>query len=179
MRARETASFFFFFAIAVAILPRDLARMLWWRKQVHQIFRGFIILPSVEGLTSSNRDNSAISNKQWSFPGCLLFENTRKNFKSNLVLVVVLVLESKGLYCLKHRLQIYPLDSIIHFSNNRPGPWVSFIQIRKGNFDFFTDAFLMNPWTELFEAWLVGGNCGLTVKGAHELLWWLNLNLRK
>ena len=34
-----------------------------------------------------------------SYPGCLLFENTReKNFKLNLVLVVVLVLESKGLY---------------------------------------------------------------------------------
>ena len=29
--------------------------------------------------------------------GCLFFDNTRKNFKSNLVLVVVLVLESKGL----------------------------------------------------------------------------------
>ena len=38
---------------------------------------------------------------------------------------------------------------------------MSFIQIRKGNFDFFTDAFLMNPWTELFEAWLVGGTRGL------------------
>ena len=30
--------------------------------------------------------------------GCLFFDNTRKNFKSNLVLVVVLVLESKVLY---------------------------------------------------------------------------------
>ena len=30
---------------------------------------------------------------KWSFPGSLYFENTRKNFKSNLVLV----LESKGL----------------------------------------------------------------------------------
>ena len=29
--------------------------------------------------------------------GCLFFDNTRKNFKSNLVLVVVLVLESEGL----------------------------------------------------------------------------------
>ena len=29
--------------------------------------------------------------------GCLFFDNTRKNFKLNLVLVVVLVLESKGL----------------------------------------------------------------------------------
>ena len=35
---------------------------------------------------------------KWSFPGSLYFEKTRKNLKSNLVLVVVLVLESKGLY---------------------------------------------------------------------------------
>ena len=34
---------------------------------------------------------------QWSYPGCLLFENTQKNFMLNLVLV--LILESKGLYC--------------------------------------------------------------------------------
>ena len=33
---------------------------------------------------------------KWSFPGSLYFENTRENFKSNLVLVVVL--ESKALY---------------------------------------------------------------------------------
>ena len=33
---------------------------------------------------------------KWSFPGSLYVENTRKNFKSKLVLVVVLVLESKG-----------------------------------------------------------------------------------
>ena len=33
---------------------------------------------------------------QWRIRGCLSFDNTRKNFKSNLVLVVVLVLESKG-----------------------------------------------------------------------------------
>ena len=73
-------------------------------------------------------------------------------------------------HCLKHRLEIYPVDRIIHFSNNRPGPWVSFIQNRNGNFDFFADAFLMNSWTELFEAWLVGGNRGLTANGACELL---------
>ena len=35
---------------------------------------------------------------KWSFPGSLYFENMRKNFKSILELVVVLVLESKGLY---------------------------------------------------------------------------------
>ena len=34
---------------------------------------------------------------QW-IPGCLFFDNTRKTFKSNLVLVVVPDLESKSLY---------------------------------------------------------------------------------
>ena len=37
---------------------------------------------------------------QWRIQGCLSFDNTRKNFKSNLVLVGVLVLEPKGLYFL-------------------------------------------------------------------------------
>ena len=32
-----------------------------------------------------------------SFPGSLYFEKTRRNFKSNLILVVVRVVESKGL----------------------------------------------------------------------------------
>ena len=40
---------------------------------------------------------------QWRIPGCLFFDNTWKNFKSNLVLVLVLFLESKGLY--KHYLR--------------------------------------------------------------------------
>ena len=85
MRARETASFRRENVIAVAILPRVLARMLWWRKQVHPIFKGFIILLSVEGLASFNRDNSAISlvkkkNKQWRFPGCLIREYAKKPY---------------------------------------------------------------------------------------------------
>ena len=33
-----------------------------------------------------------------SFPGSLYFKNTRKNFKANLLLVVVLVVESEALY---------------------------------------------------------------------------------
>ena len=52
-------------------------------------------------LTSSNQDNSANfsdeSKVQRSFPAYLFFENTRKSLKSNLVLLVVLVLESKTL----------------------------------------------------------------------------------
>ena len=51
-----------------------------------------------------SQDNSANfsgeSKVQGSFPGSLFFENTRKNFQSNLALLVVLVLESKGLYWL-------------------------------------------------------------------------------
>ena len=41
----------------------------------------------------NNRDNFSGEKSKWSFPGCLIFENTQKNCKSNLVLV----LESKGL----------------------------------------------------------------------------------
>ena len=43
---------------------------------------------------------------KWNFPGSLYFENTRKNFKSNLVLVVVLVMESKGLYLSEQQQQL-------------------------------------------------------------------------
>ena len=35
---------------------------------------------------------------QWSIPGCLFFPIARKNSKLNLGLVVVLVLESEGLF---------------------------------------------------------------------------------
>ena len=38
-----------------------------------------------------------VKNGKMKLPGSLYFENTRKSLKSNLVLVVVLVLESKGL----------------------------------------------------------------------------------
>ena len=36
---------------------------------------------------------------KWSFPGCLCFENVRKNFKLNLVPVFFVVLKSKALCC--------------------------------------------------------------------------------
>ena len=39
-----------------------------------------------------------LKNGKMKLSGGLYFENARKQFKSNLVLVVVLVLESKGLY---------------------------------------------------------------------------------
>ena len=57
---------------------------------------------AAESLTSFNKDNSANflgeNGVEWSYSRCLLFENTWKNFKWNLVVVVVLALESKGLY---------------------------------------------------------------------------------
>ena len=53
--------------------------------------RSLSIFQLGEGSTSLNNDNSA------NFSGEKKY-NTRKNFKSNLVLVVVLVLESKVLY---------------------------------------------------------------------------------
>ena len=66
--------------------------------------RRFINLQSGEGLTSHNKnnhDNLSGDKVNWSFPGCLFFENKRENnFKSNLLLLVMLllVLESKGLF---------------------------------------------------------------------------------
>lgn len=51
-----------------------------------------------------SQDNSANfsgeSKVQGSFPGSLFFENTCKNFQSNLAVLAVLVIESKGLYWL-------------------------------------------------------------------------------
>ena len=62
--------------------------------------RSLIIFWSREGLTSINIDNSTIFPNQKKYNDAFVgvfFENTRKNFKSNLVLVFFLVLESKGL----------------------------------------------------------------------------------
>ena len=78
-------------------------RMRRRRNQVAKInVRSFIILRLAEGLTSFNKDNSANSSGeskvQWSLLECLFFENTRKNVQSNLLIVVVLVIEPKGLY---------------------------------------------------------------------------------
>ena len=54
----------------------------------------------LKGLTSSNKHNSANFSGEKTYyetlRGVYFFYNTRKNFKSNLVLVFVLILESKG-----------------------------------------------------------------------------------
>ena len=64
--------------------------------------RSFSILQSGEGSTSFNNDNSAnfSGEKKYNekFRGVYLLIIREKNLKSNLVLVVVLVLEHKGLY---------------------------------------------------------------------------------
>ena len=67
----------------------------------YRVLQVLIFLRLGDSLTSFNKDDTTNfygeKDVQRSCPGCLLFENTRKNFKLNLVLVVVLVLESKGL----------------------------------------------------------------------------------
>ena len=62
--------------------------------------RGFIILRPGDGLSSFSKDNSAnfvVKKMRYeAFRGVYKFENTRKNFKLILVLMIVFVLESKG-----------------------------------------------------------------------------------
>ena len=63
--------------------------------------RSYSIFQSREVLTSFNNDNNAnfSGEKKYNeeFRGVYFMAIRKKNFKSNLVLVVVLVLESKGL----------------------------------------------------------------------------------
>ena len=62
--------------------------------------KGFVILWPVEGLTSFNKDNSANFSGEKSMvklSEVFSFLVELKNVKSNLVLVVVLILKSKGL----------------------------------------------------------------------------------
>ena len=83
--------------IVIVILLRVLAISLVSGQKFNIEFYRFCYLRLGDSLTSFNQDNSANffgeKDVQRSYPGCLLFENTRKNFKSNLALVVVLVLE--------------------------------------------------------------------------------------
>ena len=69
------------------------------------------------GLSSFNRVNSADVSGENTYNkaisgvlGCLFFDITQKNFQSNLVIVVVLILKSNGLYYL---LTCIPLSSIL------------------------------------------------------------------
>ena len=83
--------------IVIVILLRVLAISLVSGQKFNIECYRFCYLRLGDSLTSFKITVS--KDGQRSYPGCLLFENTQKNFKSNLALVVVLVLESKGLYC--------------------------------------------------------------------------------
>ena len=71
-------------------------------KTSYRKVRGFIILRSGEGLTSFNKNNRANFSGEKkgneAFRGIYFLRICEKYLKSNVVLVVVLVLESKGLY---------------------------------------------------------------------------------
>jgi len=104
VRARKLASFCLENAIAVVLLRSGFSRNVESNRNKKRNVRRFINLQSGEGLTSHNKknyENLSGDKVNWSFPGCLFFENKcENNFKSNLLLIVmlVLVLESKGFF---------------------------------------------------------------------------------
>ena len=101
MLAREPTSFWRENLVAVVTLLRDLADCQSGENKLSNV-KSFIILRSEEGVTSFTKGNRAnFSGEKWyneAFRGAYSLRRREKNFKSNLVLVVVLVLESKGLY---------------------------------------------------------------------------------
>ena len=103
MHAREPASFWRENVVAVVTLLRVLARMSKWRKQVIYPDQMLVVLSFCdwERVTSFTKGNSAnFSSQKWyneAFQGVYILRIRKKDFKSNLVFVVVLVLESKGL----------------------------------------------------------------------------------
>ena len=97
MLAREPGPFWRENVVAVVTLLRVLVRT-WVEMgktsyQMLEVLSRFIILRSGEVVTSFTKGNSAnLKNGKIKLLGSLYFDNTRKNFKSNLVLVVVPVL---------------------------------------------------------------------------------------
>ena len=95
--------------VAVVIVLRVFARMSWWRTQDINCskFYHFAILRLGERVTSFTKDNNAnFSSEKWeneAFREVYILRKKRKNLKSNLVLIVVLVPESKGLYCINRQ----------------------------------------------------------------------------
>ena len=96
MRVREPASFWRGNVIAVFIVVVA--------ETSESNVRSFIILRLGEGLTSFNK------NYRVNFCGVYFLRILKKKSMSNLVLVVVFVLESKGLYLLKSRMVEFPLQ---------------------------------------------------------------------
>ena len=83
---------------------RHLGGNTCWPSSFYYEFSESVVVAGEEREVFSsfnNHDNVNCSGEKKyneEFRGVYFFDNTRKNFKSNLVLVVVLVLESKGLY---------------------------------------------------------------------------------
>ena len=100
MLARELASFWRENVVAVVTLLRVLARMSNWRKQ--DIWK-FYHLAIGRGRKPPSLKITVLTfpvkNGKMKLSGESILRIREKNFKSNLILVVVLVLESKGLYC--------------------------------------------------------------------------------
>ena len=102
MYAREPASFWRENVVASSVYYEFWRECRSGGKKLSNV-RSFIILRSGEDVTSFTKGNSAnFSSENGKMTlarvrGSLYFENKRKNLKSNLALVVVLVLESKGL----------------------------------------------------------------------------------
>ena len=88
--------------VAVVILLHEFQRECRGGGNKLSNVRSFCILQSGKVLASFKTDNIAnFSGEKKSTvksSGVSIFDNTRKNFKSILVVVVVLVLESKGLF---------------------------------------------------------------------------------
>ena len=86
--------------MAVFMLPRVKQECCSGGNKLSNVGSFIILLPG-EGLTSFNKYNSAnfSGEKKYNqaFRGVYFFYNTRENIKSNLVLVVVLILKSKVL----------------------------------------------------------------------------------
>ena len=102
MHAREPASFLWKNVTVVVIPLRGLARMSCGNRLSN--VRRLTILRSGKVFTSSNKDNTANFYGEKKCNEAILFffflDNNQKIFRSNLVLEVVFVPESEGLYYL-------------------------------------------------------------------------------
>ena len=103
MHAREPPSFWRENVVAVVSLPRVLASMSWWRKQVIK-FDQMLQIFSFSDLERAQPPSMEISvltlvvkNSTKKISGVSILENRRENVKLNAALVVVLVFESKPL----------------------------------------------------------------------------------
>jgi len=92
-------------AIAFAILPWDFSENVIVTETSYKLSnaRRFVILGSRVGVhlhaTSFKKNFSGVKRENEAFQDVYIFRiHTQKNFKSNIVFMVNLILESKGLY---------------------------------------------------------------------------------